>query len=235
MFLGTAIKPDGSVAARFSDTAKLDLNDDQQVQQFKNKFFHYEKQFDIASGQYTLTVVFSAADGTFGRLQAPLSIDSYDPSKFSVSGIAFSTDTVRIADTSDTLEQQLLHDHYPLVSRGLEFVPSGKNQFAKSDAVFLYFEIYEPLLAGPKPPNVAVQYVVANLKTKQLALNTGLIPMDALVQPGNPIIAAGLKLPLESLPPGSYHLELRASDSSGESRIRAADFEVRQNATGAHF
>ena len=36
----------------------------------------------------------------------------------------------------------------PLVSKGIEFTPTGKTHFTKKDPLAAYFEVYEPLLAG---------------------------------------------------------------------------------------
>jgi hypothetical protein len=48
--LGIAYKEDGSVAARFSDTVKREFEDKKQVEAFEKEPFHYENQFDVASG-----------------------------------------------------------------------------------------------------------------------------------------------------------------------------------------
>jgi hypothetical protein len=57
--LGIAYRSDGSIAARFSDTVNLDFEDKKELQDFQKQPFHYENQFDLASGQYNLRVVFS--------------------------------------------------------------------------------------------------------------------------------------------------------------------------------
>ncbi len=222
--LGTAVKADGSVAARFSDAVRVDLKSDEDVKQFKRRLFHYEKQFDIACGQYDLTVLFSTGNGGFGRLQSTLSIEPYNSDEFGVSAIAFSK---QLQKATDVGFQQALLDYVPLLSHGVQFIPSGTNRFEKSDAIFLYVEIYDPPLSGPNPPKVAIQYVVANRNTEEIVLNTGLVATEQLIQSGSDVIAAGLKLPIDSLPAGSYHLELRASDSKGRSKIRVTDFEIR--------
>jgi hypothetical protein len=47
------------------------------------------------------------------------------------------------------------------------------------------------------------------------------------VKAGDPVIPLGLKLPVASLAPGSYRVDLRAVDSVGNSsKTRTADFEV---------
>ena len=67
--LGIAYKPDGTIAARFSDTVDLDFDGKKEVEEFQKQPFHYENQFDVASGQYTLKVVFSSGNESFGKLQ----------------------------------------------------------------------------------------------------------------------------------------------------------------------
>jgi hypothetical protein len=46
-------------------------------------------------------------------------------------------------------------------------------------------------------------------------------------QPGSAVAPIGLKLPVATLAPGSYRVELRALDSVGNAtKARTADFEV---------
>ena len=75
-FLGIAYTPEGTVAARFSDTLKLDFDDKDDADAAKRKPLHYENQFDIAPGKYTLKLVYTEGEN-FGKLEMPLEIDSY--------------------------------------------------------------------------------------------------------------------------------------------------------------
>ncbi len=65
--LGIASTADGGVGARFSDAAKLDAD----------KPLHYEKEFKIAPGQYTFTMVIGSGGANFGKLEMPLAVDSW--------------------------------------------------------------------------------------------------------------------------------------------------------------
>ena len=76
-FLGIAYKPDGSVAARFSDESTLDLEKDD-WKKFTESPMRYENQFEIAPGQYKLSVVLSGGNQKFAKYEAPLTIDPYD-------------------------------------------------------------------------------------------------------------------------------------------------------------
>ena len=66
-------------------TVKIDFEDKKDVEKFAQKTYHYENQFDVASGQYTLKVAFSSAGESFGKLETPLNIDPYDGKMFMMS------------------------------------------------------------------------------------------------------------------------------------------------------
>ena len=114
--LGIAYKPDGSVAARFSDAVKLDFESQKEVQGFKEKPMHYENQFDVAVGVYNLKVVFDSGDASFGKLESPLVINAYEASDFAVSGIAFSKVFAKVTDSDANLDSVLLEGRSPLVA-----------------------------------------------------------------------------------------------------------------------
>jgi len=226
--LGIAYKPDGSVAARFSDTANLDFDGKKEVEEFQKKPFHYENQFEIASGQYTLKVAFSSpGNENFGKLEIPLAIDSYDGKKLSVSGLALSDDMQRVSDLSSDLDAQLLEDRKPLVVKGIAIAPSGSNRFRKTDNAAVYVEIYDPLLMASTPPKIGLEFKVVDRKSGQQKMDFGVTDTASSIQPGNPVVPLGLKLPVAQLGPGSYDLEVRAVDSANNTTgFRKTSFEV---------
>jgi VWFA-related protein len=222
--LGIAYKADGTIAARFSDTVNLDLDGKKEVEEFQKQPFHYENQFDVASGQYNLKVVFSSGNESFGKLQLPLVVDPYDGKQLSMSGVALSNEAQRVADLSTDLDSQLLGGRTPLVVQGIQIVPSASNRFKKTDNVAVYAEIYAPLLAGPNPPQVGVELMVMDRKTGEKKVD---VALRAANQAGSSVAPVGLKLPVATLAPGSYRVELRALDSVGNTaKPRTADFEL---------
>jgi len=86
--LGIAYKPDGTIAARFSDTVEFDFDGKKELEEFQKQPFHYENQFDVASGTYAFKVVFSAGGENFGKIEKPLVIEPFDGKQFAVSSIA---------------------------------------------------------------------------------------------------------------------------------------------------
>jgi VWFA-related protein len=225
--LGMACKADGSVAARFSDTVNLDFDGKKEVEEFEKKSFHYESQFEVASGQYTLKVVFSSGKESFGKLALPLSVDPYDGKQLSLSGVVLSNDLHRVSDLSTDLDAELLEDRKPLMVKGMEVTPSASNHFKKTDNAAVYVEIYEPLLLGANPPKFGLEFKVVDRKNGAQKMDFGVTDTASAIRPGNPVVPLGLKLPVSSLDPGSYRLELRAMDSANNAtKIRTADFEV---------
>lgn len=223
--LGIAYRPDNSIAARFSDTANLDLDGKKEVEEFQKQPYHYENQFGIASGEYKLKVVFSSGNESFGKLEAALAIDPYRDQDFSISGVALSNTIRRASDLSTELDSQLLEDRTPLLVQGLQISPSASNHFKKTDTAAIYTEIYEPLLKNPSPPQIAYELTVVERKSGQQKAHVS--ERIAKVNAGNPVVPLGLKLPLGLLDPGSYRVELRALDTAGNiSKTRSTDFEV---------
>jgi VWFA-related protein len=224
--LGIAYHLDGAVAARFSDTVKLDFENQKELDAFKEKPLHYENQFDVASGQYNFKVVFSSGGESFGKLEQPLMVDPNDGNQFGLSALALSKEMHRVSELETALDAELLEGRAPLVAAGMQFTPTGANRFKTTDPATMYLEIYEPLLVGANPPKVGVELRVTDRKTGEAKMDSGVLEVANFIHAGNPVIPVGLKLPLTSLIAGSYRVELTASDSAGKSVVRSADFEI---------
>ena len=222
--LGIANKPDGTEAARFSDTVHLEL-EKKELEEFNKKPFVYENQFDIASGQYQLSVVFSSGGESFGKLQAGLAVDPYDGKHFNLSPLALSKETHPISDLAQGLDADLMQGDVPLVYHGVQIVPAADYHFKKTDPAVVYMEIYAPSMAESNPPQIGLQYAIVDTKTGQAKISTGIPKVSD--GSGRAVLPLGLKVPVDKLDAGSYRLELRALDSLGnKSPIRAADFVV---------
>jgi len=229
--LGIASGADGGVAARFSDTVKLDFEDKKEVEAFQKKPLHYENQFDVASGKYNFKVVFSSGGSNFGKIETQLEVDPYEPSNFSISGLALSREAHKASDVAASLDASLLEDKVPLLYNGLHLIPSGTSEFKKEDMKVFYVEIYEPLLSKtPDPKNplvVAIDMKVLDRKSGEQKSDTGLLRLELDKQGSNPVIVLGEKLPVDGLAPGSYTLEFYALDSADNQFKRSANFELR--------
>jgi len=224
--LGIAYRPDGSVAARFSDEINMDF-EKEELQKFTQSPMRYQTQFSVAPGQYRLTVVLSGGAQKFGKYETSLAIEPYDGKTFSLSGLAFSNEMQRVSAGSSDLDADLLADRMPMIVQGVELTPSGSNHFKKTDRVVLYAQIYDPSLSDPNPPLVGCRYVIIDQKTGKQVLSTGLFSVTPYVLKGNPVVPLALKVPVDTFPPGEYRLEMQSGDAGGAiSHVRIATFQT---------
>ena len=230
---GVAYKADGSVAARVSDAVNLEFDSQQQVDDFLKTPYHYQKQFDIAPGQYRFRIAFSSdssgANG-FGKVETPLTIDSWNGQTLSISGLALSRDAHPATDLASGLDVSLLEGGRPLVSKGDEAIPTGTARFHAGEPGYFYFEAYEPLLAAAKPdaplPLVGVRVRVLDQATGEPKQDTGAKSVLNYERPGNPTIPIISALPMTNLPPGAYKLEVSVLRETGAPVVRTTDFDI---------
>ena len=227
--LGVANKEDGTVGARFSDSLKLDLEDKKQTEAFKEHPYHYENQFDIGPGKYTLKVVFSSGGENFGKVETALNVDPFTVKEFSVSPPAFSTHVLDLKQGDISMDVALIEDRTPLVSQGMQVIPSGTNRFRANQKAAMYVEVYEPRIVNPdpaKPVVVAIQVRVLDGKTAQEKFDTGLFRVAVPDKSGAPTIPLALQMPINTLASGSYRMEISAVDNAGGSAKRVSDFVI---------
>jgi len=225
--LGVAYRPDGNVAAKFSDAVKRDFEDKKDAEKFAKKPLHYENQFDLGSGDYTLKVVFTSAGAGFGKLESALKIDPYDSSQFSMSALALSDNFHRI--TAETnLDDQLVEGKTPLMAGAMQFEPAGVMKFKKTDLVALYFEAYEPLMQEENAAKVQMGGVMRILDrtSGESKLDSGTVDLTKFLRAGNPVAPVGLKVPVDQLAVGGYKIEMKVMDSAGRSWTRTTEFDL---------
>ena len=224
--LGIAYRQDGTVAARFSDSVKFDFENTKEADRFKSTPLHYENQFDVGSGQYTLKVAFDSGGDNFGKLETPLQINQYDGKQFAVSGLALSTKYSATSQADTSMDAILLEGRSPLVAGNMQFTPTGSTHFSRNDPLVMYFEVYEPLLTQEKPPQLGAQVRIIDAKTGEEKVDSGAVAISNYVRPGSPVVSAGLKVPVQGLTSGNYHLEVKALDSAGNFAVRSTDFVI---------
>ena len=244
--LGLAYSSSGAMAARFSDSVAKDFTDKKELEAFQQHPFHYENQFDISSGSYKLTVVFSGAGESFAKLEQSVTVDPYDAKQFFVSAVALSKDFHRVSEADTELDEALLEGRAPLVAQGMQITPAGDNRFKKTDDAVVYLEVYEPALAElsaapapaadaakpdgapatPAAPRVGLEMRVLDQTTGEQKLDSGMMEVTQTGKPGNPVMPVAFRLPLAQLAPGVYRAELKVSDTIGRSAMRPVVFEV---------
>ncbi len=223
--LGIAYRENGSVAARFSDMVKLEF-EKKELKEFSKTAFDYQNSFNIAPGKYTLKLVLSAGGQKFGKYEMPLVVDPFTGKELMVGGPALSSKVIPVSQLTVNMDEALLEERTPLVFGGMQVIPSPNNRFEKSAQPVCYVEVFEPLLPHDVP-RVGILFDIVNRKTNQQVFNSNTILINDFIRPGNPVVPAGFKLPIDQLQAGDYRLEVRGRDSAGNaSTVRTADFSV---------
>jgi VWFA-related protein len=213
--LGIAANADGGVAARFSDALKLDLENRAEVEVWKQKPLHYEKDFKIAPGSYRFTMVFSSGGTNFGKNEVSLIVDAPKPGDLAVSSLVLSQDLhPAAADLGLGLDLGLTGDRAALITEGMQVVPSGSNQLAKTRPAYFYLEVYPP---SAVPTGIRVR--VLDRQSGEQKWDSGPSRLNAAHQGGS--------LPVAALDPGSYQLEVTAGNAGEKQVKRTADFELK--------
>lgn len=192
----------------------------------------YETQLSLSPGEYNLRIAVS--DGqSFGRAEIPLTVDPFDPKELAITAISLckQIDDVSASGHASVLPgawtARLPGNYMPLVSDGVEFKPTADTRFKKGETLYTYFEVYEPLLAGPTPATAQIQVRVVDLKTGEVNSDSQPISAMRYVVAGSPVIPIGRGININKLPAGSYRLEVQATDSAGKSTPRrTVDFAV---------
>jgi VWFA-related protein len=219
---------DGEVAGRFSDAVPLDFETAQEAEAFRRRPYRYEHQFDLPSGRYNLRVAFSSGEETFGKVEAPLTIDPWDGQRLALSGIALASESHKVSDLTSDLDPSLMEGHKWLVAKSVEVFASGSNRFRPSAPCYAYLEIYDPALVGPNPPTLGLEMRLVDRGTGEQR-EAGAISAAAFIRPGNPVVPVLLSVPIAPLSPGSYRLEVKASHSpENVSVVQTVDFRVEE-------
>jgi VWFA-related protein len=224
--LGIAYRANGSVAARFSDTVKLDYQK-KELKDFAKSSFDYQNSFNIAPGSYTLKLVLSAGGEKFGKYVTPLVVDPFSGSDLCLGGPALGAGFLPVSQLAAKMDAALLEERTPLVFNGMQLVPSTDYRFPKTAQPVAYVEVFDPILKDPTPPRVGVTYNIFDRKSNQNVFSSGTILINDYAQAGNPLVPVGVKLPVDKLPAGDYRLEIKGLDAVGNtSSVRVADFSV---------
>jgi len=222
--LGLAYNLGGGVAARFGDRVRFDFDNRQQFDNFVQHPLRYEHQFEIASGNYRFKLIFRTAKDRFGVVETPLVVDPVDAAQLSLSAIALSRDVQPISQ--DDAQEELDEGKKPLIFRGNQITVAGSDVLPRTGTAEAYFEIYEPAAAGAEPVQLTMRLRLLDAQSNQQKWDSGDVDLSALAKSGKRAIPVALKLPVASLPSGSYRAELMVKDSAGGASGRSVQFRT---------
>lgn len=186
----------------------------------------YRTQRDLDPGDYLLQLLLTDGE-KFGRASTAITVDDFGAPGLSISGIALCK---RYHSTSlDERGPTRAPRYVPLMFDGMEFTPAGDTRFKKGEQLFSYLEIYNSPKKEYASAKLYLEMKVTDIQTGELRIGTGLRPVDSPIRPDShpPAIPVVWDMEIAKLPPGSYRLEVQASDAAGsKTEWRAASFTV---------
>ncbi len=81
-------------------------------------------------------------------------------------------------------------------------------------------------MAGAGAVQLTMSVRVLDAQSKEERWNSGDVDLSALAKAGGRVIPVALKLPVASLPAGSYYGELTVKDSAGGKAVRSVNFRT---------
>jgi hypothetical protein len=229
--VGTALRPDGSTAARFADSIDVDQENRQGADAFTKTPYRYEQQFFVTPGTYVFRLEIGVGPDAVGKMEMPLKVEAWKPGSLAMGSLVLSADAQPV-DSAASLAP-ILEGQGPLVADGKQFVPAATNVFQKSGQVYFYTEFYDPALGGANPavidPSVLkMEYCILEQKTGNRMGCSDVVSLENFVHAGNPVVPFGTHLPVDRLHAGRYRLEVRAMIAASQETVtRSIDFEVK--------
>ena len=174
----------------------------------------YETQMQLAAGEYNLEVV--VTDGEkFGRAKIPVRVERWPESTLSDIVLCKRFHPVLVGAQAAARAPQ----YVPLTSHGLEFTPTGDMRLDRNQHLIAYFEVYEGVLNTSRTANFRIQIVDA--KTGEMRLDTGRRPVESEPRHRR-IVPIAAEMTLDKLSPGTYVMEVDATDGQGTRSVRRA-------------
>ncbi len=219
---------DGTLAARSSEFACCDygngIKTPRNLQTFGDRSGpfvsiipnRYETQIELPPGEYEVRVILSDGE-KYGRTQMPLTVESYDGKQLGLSEIALCRRVRVMPAGSPESQAEPVGRYLPLVSKGIEFTPTGNPHFEKKGLLYAYFEIYRPQAAQLPATTIEAHLKILDAKTSEVKIDFAPVNTAAYVKADSSVIGVGRGLNITGLPDGSYRLEVQATDSTGKS------------------
>ena len=196
------------VASVVRDTIPLKL-DDAIAGQVGRKQIQYDTGLTLAPGKYTLRFVAREnGEGKVGTFETPFTIPNLS------AGNALRLSSVILSNQREPLKQQIasvkndkkLLAENPLIdSAGRKIVPNVTRVFRSGHNLFVYFEVYDPVMLDNPPQNRRVASVAASLALfdgTQKVMDTPQVRVNRLDSKRDNVLPVKLTIPFDDVKPG---------------------------------
>ncbi|MEW6322691.1 MAG: hypothetical protein AB1635_16590 [Acidobacteriota bacterium] len=244
---------DSALYVRVVDAAAYAEAKDKRKFEYTWDDIHFVPAAQLGSGTAILHRVFMAPPGTYDvyvalKERLPEKAPRTQVAKAGVFKTAIAvpdfgngelqTSSVLVTDTVNMLNAPLDMDQArerPFVFGMQELVPAADMDFAKSEELSIFFQVYNAGLDDQGKPNLVLEYNFHRTengeekffnKTNPQTVNASNLPPQ--FDPAKFPVPGGITVPLATFPEGAYRLEIKISDkASGKTLSRDVKFNVK--------
>jgi hypothetical protein len=216
---GRITDPSGRVVKTFEDVISRDFSESL-FQASLDLSSIYQKSVPLRSGLYRLDLVIKdTQNGNIGTLGTALRVPRFDPEKLDASSLILA-DQIEPLSTAQMAVGQFVLGAYKVR-------PRLSQEFSASDRLGIYLQLYNLKVdEATRKTRVSVAYRITQTKD-QKEVWRGVEDADHLHQGGEQLTIERM-IPVSSLTPGHYHIEVTAIDLlTNETVIRATEFTIR--------
>src|SRR3989442_58565 len=207
----------GRIVNTFEDSVVLDVPENE-FQRYVDRRSVYQKAMPLRPGRYKLSVaVKDDLNGHMGSMELGIQVPHFDEEKLSHS-------TLILADKIEPLPTSQVGSG-PFVIGGSRVRPNVSRTFTRDQTLGIYMQVYN-LAVDPQThrPSAEVQYEIAKEGKSVLTQAEQVAKMQNAAQQ----ITLQKKMPLNSLQPGKYSVQIKVTDNVKNQTITQTDtFEVR--------
>ncbi len=207
----------GRIVNTFEDSVVLDVPENE-FQRYVDRRSVYQKAMPLRPGRYKLSVVVKDdLNGHMGSMELGIQVPHFDEEKLSHS-------TLILADKIEPLPTSQVGSG-PFVIGGSRVRPNVNRTFTRDQTLGIYMQVYN-LAVDPQThrPSAEVQYEIAKEGKSILTQAEQVAKMQNAAQQ----VTLQKKMPLNSLQPGKYSVQIKVTDNVKNQTITQTDtFEVR--------
>ncbi len=211
--LGVAYKENGSIAAKFSDTYPIRMENDQKKKMPADATLTIPSYFNLQPGKYRIKVAAHEQGDLVGTVEDNLEIPPYKSGEFTLSSLVLSSEIRPMASLISSLESQLLDDKNPLMFNGLKVYQRVDKRFERNQPMAIFFTIYNPTI-NDKTKSPTIQFSYSIMTKDKIVYQLPLSQLTDVPQLHDGGLPLGMWVPLKDLGPGDYTLQVMVRDGN---------------------
>ena len=228
-FVGQLRDSKDQMRGQVADTITIQLGQST-LTELNNRTIAYDTGFTVPPGSYKLKFLTRENEtgkmGTYERsfVIPDLSIDQ--PTTIKTSTIVLSSQR---QSTKGALAKadpnSKVSDANPLVEDGQQLVPSITRVFRKDQNLYVYMEVYDPVLGADQKPSVAA--ILTFFRGKNKMSESQPVRLDTFIPQRGQTLPVQFQVPLAQLPTGVYTCQINLIDENGHKfGFQRADIKV---------